>query len=97
MNCGFCSFSPLLSPPCAHLLAAHCSLRSFARSDRRYCSAYDERTSCPTSMKFKMLVEDIKTDHGDIAGRSWHLKITLSDDEGEMALPVNNHLHLPNE
>ena len=56
-----------------------------------------------------MPVEDIKTDHvskaglptisrsGDIAGGSWRSKITLSDDEGKMALPVNNHLYLPNE
>ena len=48
-------------------------------------------------MKFKMLVEDIETDHGDIAGGSWRLKITLSDDEGKVALPVNDHLYLPNE
>ena len=60
-------------------------------------------------MKFKMLVEDIEMDHvsksvlpltsrnGDIAGGSWRLKITLSDDEGKMASPVNDHLYLPNE
>ena len=34
---------------------------------------------------------------GDIAGGSCRSKITLSDDEGKMALPVNDHLHLPNE
>ena len=60
-------------------------------------------------MEFEMLVEDIETHHvsksglptisrsGDIAAGSWRLKITLSDDEGKMALPVNDHFYLPNE
>ena len=60
---SFPNFS-FLAPPEAEIIHTEVvAWYSAWRFDRRYCSAYGERTSSPISFKFDMLVEDIKSDH----------------------------------
>ena len=77
------NFSFLALPEAEILHAEVVAWYSARQFDRRYCSAYGERTSSPISFKFDMLVEVIKSGHTSKSGlptisKCWR-KLTLEN------------------